>query len=236
MIEEETSISEEMMYLQKQFNKLVSRTCDYLSTRDKEIPNFLSALCKKISLINGSQRQLHIQLFSEYELQKLNEAKTVEDIFAVLVPHWDYLNYMLLKHIIEEFGDKILKEDLKSYANDLFKFCSLTLVKDFPGWREVSSPHFSTLLAKFKVDSDIYTLEDFEVDQAKLAVCLDLDQMVLKFSQATIGSLNIFLSLPRHLVPHTVSSCNTSALEDIKIISITVDGLEIEAYQHLLKV
>ena len=45
--------------------------------------------------------------------------------------YWDFINYSLLEHVINEFGSDQLKEDMRQYIADLEEFRKTTTVAQF---------------------------------------------------------------------------------------------------------
>ena len=55
-------------------------------------------------------------------LPQVYDAKTIPDIFGCLDIDWDYLNYGMLQHITDAFGDDEMKASLEGYIGDVETF------------------------------------------------------------------------------------------------------------------
>ena len=63
--------------------------------------------------------------------EEIKHAKSISEIFNILVPYCNYLNYELLEYIIDLYGTKDDKQRLKSYKEELRNFCEHGLF-EFP--------------------------------------------------------------------------------------------------------
>ena len=55
--------------------------------------------------------------------REIKEAKIIAEIFKILTPYWNYLNYEILEYIIKDHGTRNDCEKLKEYEAKLYSFC-----------------------------------------------------------------------------------------------------------------
>ena len=86
--------------------------------------------------------------YLEEKLPVLEELGTVSKIFSRLSLHFTFLDYTLLKHIVDEFGSEHLKEDMSAYDKEIQVFLNETTIAQlqdhWPGRQELP-PHFDRL-------------------------------------------------------------------------------------------
>ena len=54
---------------------------------------------------------------------EIKEAKSIAEIFIILTPYWNYLNYEILEYIIIQHGTSENQKKLEDYKDNLKKFC-----------------------------------------------------------------------------------------------------------------
>ena len=114
---------------------------------------------------------LPIALRSEYQsfilrnLETLERADSIRKIFHRLNPHFTFIDYGLLEHIINEFGSKQLKSDMSEYVETVQTFIDQTTVLElmdhWPGVSEIP-PHFEELRVMIDEDPSLYTLRQLD--------------------------------------------------------------------------
>ena len=99
---------------------------------------------------------LPIALRSEYQkftlenLSMLKKADSIREIFLHLNPLFSFIDYHLIKYLVEEFASTRLKRDTSAYVEAVWVFLDETTVLDlmdhWPGRRDIP-PHFEELRA-----------------------------------------------------------------------------------------
>ena len=90
------------------------------------------------------------------------KAEIVDEIFDILdhEPHWNYIYYDLLEHIIKVFGTEELQEEMKEYIE---QFERNTTAEDFglaTKCEEIVPAHYRELAVKLEKDTKMFTLHD----------------------------------------------------------------------------
>ena len=160
---------------------------------------------------------LPIDLRQEYEkaisskLPDLRREEEAGDLFRYhLNPLVNFLDYGLIKYVIDQFGSNTLKGMMKSYSDDALVFMKKTTVKQlmdvWPGQQEIP-PNFSKLRAKIDKDPSTYTL--YQLDQLRRRFCSAVK--LTEFVSVLIGlhTANSFIVewlIPSILVPQLMES------------------------------
>ena len=161
--------------------------------------------------------QLPIKLKLEYDktiqekLPELEKAQTITQLFNRLNPLFNFIDYTLLEYLISEFGSATLKENMKSYVQDIQKFMKETTIADMiPHWPgdNVQSNHFRELITKIGKDYKTYTLE--ELNQFRQKLCQKIKLSEVLFNIVRLDAASSFFVTWR--VPSTVTATDLMAV------------------------
>ena len=229
------SAPERIIFFKNRFEALVMNTSTYLANKEATVPGFLTSFRRRVTLFTD-ERQLFPRAFSERNCAKILKAKSVDMVLANFSNFWSFINYQLLQKVIKKFGDSTLRTEMAAYVRDFQWFCSITYISDYPAWSENPPQDFSTVVARLRIEAEHCTVAHLLEYRQKIAASADLQPTDFEPTGALPGSVILKLSLPRVLTSLFVESFNrkNSFAEDIEELS--VDGIQLEEYQHLLKV
>ncbi len=159
----------------------------------------------------------------------------VNQIWMKLNTYWNYFNYGLLEHVVEEFEIKDLEEKMKSYVDKLDSFKRETKLCDFVQHCQRRHDHVPSIekFKKLEVKVDHLkwsscTLWDVEAFKRLLITkFFNSKEFLLIFKEATDGCICItWLVLP------TVATAlydrfiitDTAFFKDNGIVAVTLDG------------
>ena len=138
--------------------------------------------------------------FLKGEKSRIKMAKNVDEIFEILDPYWNYVDYDLLDHIIKLFGTSDLQEEMRKYITELEQFEMTTTVHNFnlATQEEVVVPaRYGILAVKLKKDSKSFTLHDLREFKKSVENELSLKEYVpLLFQRVSCSSVKIILAFP----------------------------------------
>ena len=155
---------------------------------------------------------LPAELRQEYaeRLSDLHRKEEASDLFYHLNPLVNFLDYHLIKFIIDQFGSSILRSMMNSYSDDVLVFKRETKVKQlmdhWPGQQEIP-PNFSKLRVEINEDPTTYTLD--QLDQLRRDLCgeFKLAEVVLVITGLEVASSCFAVWLIHStLVPHLMES------------------------------
>ena len=180
--------------LQGQFVTVLTHTKICFVKKEARNKEFLSEFQVTLTTLPLSKKHEHL-LFLKQEKYHIKAAKDVDGIFDILEPYWNYSDYALLEHIINEFGTSDLQEEMKKYIADLHLFEMKTTIEEFDAAAldKIRIPeHFMAMTITLGKDPTKYTL--YEVRQFQNEV---LNQSALnKFGVQVIPSSRIVLAFP----------------------------------------
>ena len=119
-------VEDQVEYFENRFAKLVQKACQDVRKRELEPSEFLS----QVTTLRVSDRNQH-RSFIEEKLTDIPPPVTFEKIWSRLTIYWDFLNYRLLEHVVRNFGNEDLKDQMQDYVDELSAFKKTTRLCDF---------------------------------------------------------------------------------------------------------
>ena len=163
-------LCDDMRNITHEFAYLVTKTCD--SVEEQISVGMFASSILALRAYEPAPEERDRSLLDEHR-EEIKKAKTVSEIFNILCPYWDYLNYELLEYIIQLYGTNDDAERLASYCEKLHRFCERRIFA-------VSMPESFT--AKFAVMLDVregITCKEFRRIKGRIAKILRVKQSAL---------------------------------------------------------
>jgi len=83
----------------------------------------------------------HCAKLLQSEASRLAQASSIDELFFILSPHWDFLNPSLIAHLAYRFGDDQTIRSVEEYLGELREFRMRTKVDNFIDmWTGGTSP------------------------------------------------------------------------------------------------
>ena len=210
------------------FDQLLDKTQDGLV--DNNIP--LQKLKRCITRLPAHIKDQHLHFIKE-NLTEIKESKCVEDIFLSLHLYWNFLNYTLLEHIVNEFGNNDTKAAMAKYVSELVAFRKATKLSDFishwPCTRRVP-PDMSRLVIKMEKDWSNCTLEDVEQFRGTLTQELLLPSFAVLLRDAEQGCISFTWLIPSSVVKilsKDIHNIKLGWLKEHHIEKLAIDGQDL---------
>ena len=155
------TVGEQVKYLESKFGNLIDTACEEVKGKF-ELHIFLS----RVTYLPVSVRTQH-RSFIEEKLTKIPPPVTFENTWLTLNLYWDFLNYGLLEHVINQCGSEGLKQQMQDYVDELSTFKQTTRLCDFiKSWpcRDDGPPEnrLKKVVVKMKHKWSRCTLQDVE--------------------------------------------------------------------------
>jgi len=158
-------------------------------------------------------------------------ATSVDDIFFTISDYWDFLNYFLLEHIIDQHASANVREKMAKYVQNIRDFGRKTKLQIFSKAheripREVDK-QFRQMVTEHDMDWATATLEDIDKFRNDKNSELSLSKFALHIYKVTRGSVEITWLVPQSLVAHIRKSINRSSpfLRNHNVTKLTIDGV-----------
>ena len=218
----EVSIRRDTDDLENHFMKMVDRTYDVIKEQNIEVNKL------KCRLIN-----LSIQKRNQHKdcLEEVRPENTVGGVWYKLSVYWNFLNYTLLEHLANTFGDELLQEDIQNYKKKLESFRRETRLCVFADFYNKAECFENEAVMKLKVKLDKnwekWTLQDLENWKEKITEKLLLPSFVMKLESVEPGCISITWTIPCVFVTALMETVDKMDMEafrrELHIISMTID-------------
>ena len=115
-------------YLRDEYEQLVMKTQEAVKAKSPTLTEFRT----KITLQLPDSIRSEVEHSLTKKLQVICDAKSIDAIFCIFnLSIWSYLNFGLLQHIVEVYGDVKLQQRIESYSASVESFRQQTTLKVF---------------------------------------------------------------------------------------------------------
>ena len=194
-------ISEEAAHLQEKFVSVVISTKVCFMVKATKSEDFLTEFKVTLTTLPLSKRHQHL-LFLKTEKNQIMKAEDIDEIFDILDPYWNYVNYAFLDYIIRKFGTSKLKEKMEKYIAELETFEKKTSVYDFDlAVTDKRSIPANLKMITIRLARDPNKCSLYEVRQFKNAVInrSTLNDYAIYLKGISCSSVKITLAVPQEV-------------------------------------
>ena len=161
----------------------------------------------------------------QVELETLQKAKNLYDVFFALKPSQSFFRYEVIESIVQDFGNDSDRQLMAGYISKFKNFCERS-VFEVP----ISIFHDSDLkpgdkvfCVKFTPDQNEHiSLGNVVAVRAKIAAILDIDVVALKLCCISDGCVCLWFMIPAHMAdkifPLSVSQISALSENQIKLV------------------
>ena len=210
--------------LERRFSQLQRRLSSELDSNSKISPEIL---VESLTLLPVQLKIQYNKLVCE-NLLTVKKEDSIRRVFHLLNPHISFIDYHLIKFLIEEFGSAQLKEDMSAYVDLVEVFYDETNVQQlmdyWPGRHEIP-PDFKDLQAVIDEEPGTYTLR--RLDDLRKEFCGETRLYKTVLILKRVKRKNSFIvcwAVPSMFVPELKSDINKfkSFCERQNIFSISI--------------
>ena len=220
-----------MQYVQAKIKEFDGRF-DALKESARECLEKLRVSVKRVA---GALTSLPADFKNEHEqflkenLKEIYQAPDLAQQFGAINLYWDYLNYQLLDHLIQEFNLEGVKGEMKTYKEDLQQFRKKTPLKVFcrsHKRRYINPPPgFHEMVAEIKWPAaEDVMLEDVEEFRQEYADHYSLRECAMILAEVLPGSFIITWFIPDSIVEKLKVKVPTSILKKYSVIKMKIAG------------
>ena len=222
------TVEEQVQYFENTFGNLVDKACEEVKKIDPHI--FLS----RVTYLPVSVCREH-RSFIEEKLTNIPPPETFAKIWLILNLYWDFLNYGLLQHIINQCGSECLKQQMQEYVHQLSAFKQTTRLCDFiETWpcRDDGPPEdrLKKVVVKMRHDWSQCTLQDVESFKKALVHKFFLPEFDILLQKAERGCVCVtWLTSPSitTLLQQNLANIETEFFEKHGIDTVTIDSQDV---------
>ena len=152
----------------------------------------------------------------------------MQEVFDILDPYWNYVDYSLLEHIVEKYCDDNLKKQMKKYIEKLHTFEKATSVTELTSVVQVlQTPpkDYSTLTVTLEKDGTKCSLYRARKIKEAITERASLRKYVLLLLNLHASSVVMTIAFPRAVRKYIKRSLDREFLQEVGIIpeSIRLD-------------
>ena len=217
--EVDLSTAEKVSGYEEEFLSLVDSTRDYLlrKKRSKSDLYHFKAGLTKLPLLTKKKRLY----FLDKRKRKILRADSMEEVFEILHPYWNYADYSLLDCIVEKNCDEKLRHRMKSYKDKLHGFEKETTLESFrmavPEGPKVLPKYYSMLTATLEVDAAECTLFDVRKKFEKIVDRANLQPYILQHIKTGYTRTSLLVSFPRSVYKRVKQLLDDKFLQEIGV-------------------
>ena len=186
-----------------------------------------------LTQLSGSIREdIPLPVFNEH-VHKIVTHSTPAEVFQILSISglWSFLNYYLLKRLVDRFGDGPLKKEVTAYKEEMEVFKQKMKLSDFLSvWSGRSTPHsalydLKPVIMKVNRDWPSCTLADIADIENFLESRFLIRRFFLNFANAHSGCVTVMWLVPAHVIhflKRVVSECGLQPLSKENVIELSL--------------
>ena len=206
----------------KKFGHLKNATKCSLKKHDISV----DAVADALTSLPADDVEEHKQ-FLESHNSALFKAEDHSELFGIVNPYWNYLNYPLLDHLIEEFDLKEVKGDMEAFKKDIQQFrekTPLTLFCKTQKRRHINPPSdFKEMVAKFDWPDDV-TLEVVEKFRQEYACHYGLHKCAMTLAVVRPNCFIITWFIPESIVEKLKEKVPRAILKKHHVTRLEIAG------------
>ena len=146
---------------------------------------------------NTSTDKDAVSLFTNSDIEKLNSADSVDDVFRVLPNYWSFLECEMLCSIAKHCGDDSDDTKVTQYKQELKRFFEKRRVSEMPEELETVDKIHEKVVVKLDQQDPPWT----EVKKLEFKICeiLEILPSVLLIIGFVQGCVKVTFNIPRHI-------------------------------------
>lgn len=208
------STAEKVSGYEEEFLSLVQSTKDHLQRKkiSKSDLYYFKASLTKLPMLTKKKRRY----FLDKRKRKILRANSMEEVFDILDPYWNYVDYSLLDCIVQSYCDEDVRRLMTSYKERLHQFENETTLESFR-LDKVLPKYYSMLTATLAINAAECTLFDVRKKVEKIAQRADLQPYVTQLQRVQTGrtQTSLFIGFPRSVYKRLKRSLNREFLQEI---------------------
>ena len=204
------NLEEEIMRFEKKYEDLVNCVLNAFRKGGVSIRKVLNCL-----------RQLPVSLklqcgeFLQSQAARLCQASSIDELFFILSPYWDFLNPNLLAHLAYRFGDDETIRLVDEYLAELKEFRMQTKINNFiDKWTGTLLPDTQEIVMELGDNWREQSLEQLEELRIEVSRKSCFEDYVMPLKRIKVSSVDAVFSLPE---------------------SVDIDSLELESLREFFQ-
>ena len=215
-------LEEEIKHFEKKYEDLVNNVLSAFKTEGisiKEVLNCLRQLPVSLKLQCGE--------FLQRQAARLPRVSSIDELFFILSPYWDFLNPSLLAHLANRFGDEHTIRSVHIYLEELKSFRMRTKIGDFINkWTGTPLPDTQEIVMELGDNWREKSVEQLEEFRNKFLLKCFLEDYVMPLKRIKLASVDAVFSLPESVDIHSLKLENLREFfQEHQVLRILLNGV-----------
>jgi len=230
---EKARIKQVTSQLQDKFVSVLTHTKVLFTKKGSRSDEFLSELCITLTTLPLSYKFQHLH-FLRKEEERIQNAKSIYELFTILDKHWNWSDYCLLQRLISNFGDDSLKKEMTTYVAELEEFEKATTILLFcSATKHWKHPYyFNKAVIMLQKDASECTLYDIRKLKEDLARESSLNEAAIYYDDVHASLVVVEIVFPQDALELILPAMDAAFLEQHHIISVSIDERPLEEYDE----
>ena len=233
-------VAEEASRLQEKFVAVLTHTKILFAKKESTSAEFLNELRITLTTLPLSSKFRHLHFLRD-ERKIIKSAEDIDEIFDILERHWNWSDYYLLQHLVAEFGNNSLKQEMTKYLAKLEQFEKTTTIQVFRSavkrWKWKHPYNFSKATIILKKDASECTLYDIRQLKEDLARKSSLNECAIYYDDVHASSVVVTVAFPPDALELILPALDAAFLKRHRITSVTINDKTLEEFdENYLKV
>ena len=216
------AVTEEAVQLQEQFVTVLTHTKICLIKKAMANKDFLLKFKITLTTLPLSKKHQHLKFLSR-EKRRIMSAADIDEIFEILNPYWNYVDYSFLEYLLKEFGTSELRAEMQQYITQLEVFERKTSIKQFNSAlldkRDIPD-HFSEVIVTKAKDPEQCSLYEVRQFRNEVVNQSSLHGYAMYLNKVSCSSVKITLAFPPEAAPEVWESLNRLSAQCIKMLKL----------------
>ena len=161
------------------------------------------------------------------EASRLARASSIDELFFILSPHWDFLNPSLLVHLAHRFGDEHTIRSVDEYLGELKVFRMRTKINSFIDmWTGILPPDTQEIVMELGDNWREQSLEQLEEFRIEVSHKRCFEDYVMPLKRIKVSSVDAVFSLPESVDIHSLELENLREFfREHQVLKIILNGV-----------
>ena len=134
----------------------------------------------------------------QIEASRLARASSIDELFFILSPHWDFLNPSLLAYLARRFGDDQTIRSVDEYLSELKEFRMRTKINNFIDmWTGILPPDTQEIVMELGDNWKEQSLEQLEEFRIEVSRKRCFEDYVMPLKRIKVSCVDAIFSLPQ---------------------------------------
>ena len=161
------------------------------------------------------------------EASHLARASSIDELFFILSPHWDFLNPSLLAYLTHRFGDEHTIRSVEEYLGELKVFRMRTKINSFiDKWTGILPPDTQEIVMELGDNWREQSLEQLEEFRIEVSRKRCFEDYVMPLKRIKVSSVDAVFSLPDSVDIHSLELENLREFfREHQVLKIILNGV-----------